>query len=83
MPVKHRNIRRRKTFTLADLDVNDLTDLTCGWGPGWMGSRWATEEEYLNAYRELREELLAHEAEGGFAVPAAEELWQERRGNRQ
>ncbi len=82
MPVKHRTLRRRKTFAVADLDVNDLTDLTCGWGPGSRGSRWQTEEEYLDTYEELRDELLAHEAAGGFATPFAEELWQERRDNR-
>ena len=82
MPVKHRNIRRRKTFTLADLDVNNLTDLTCGWGPGWNGSRWATMDEFLVDYELVREELLAHEAAGGFGPPFAEKLWQERRGNR-
>ena len=80
MPVKHRNLRRRKTLTVADLDVNDLTDFLCGWGPGWHGSRWATEEEYLDAYEELREELLADEAARGFGPPFAEGLWQERRG---
>ena len=80
MPLRRRNLRQRRTLRVADLDVNDLTDLTCGWSTDWNTSRWATEEEFLEAYEELREELLAHEAARGFGPPFAEELWQKRRG---
>ena len=79
MPRRLTGVGRRKTLTVADLDINDLTDLTCGWGPGWRGSRWATEEQFLEAYEELRDELLAHESARGMGPPFAEGLWLKRR----
>lgn len=82
MPVRQRNIRRRQTLKVADLDLGDLADFVCGRGPGWPGHQWQTEEEYLDAYEQIRSELLADEAARGFRPPYAEELWQKRRGNR-
>jgi hypothetical protein len=82
MPVRQRNIRRRKkkSRTVADLNFEELCDLTCGWTPR---PQWKTEEEFLGAYEEIREELLASEAAGGHRIPFAEKLWQKKRGSQQ
>ena len=82
MPVRRRRIRQRTSLTMADLNMNDITDLTCGWGPGWRGSRWQTEEEFLDDYEVLRDEILNRPSLQQGGPVFAEELWQKRRGAR-
>lgn len=61
--------RRRRSRTVATLRRRDLPgheqlDMICGWRPPRSGSgagrsRWQTYREYLDTYRQVREEFRA------------------------
>jgi hypothetical protein len=71
MPRKLRRPKPRpqQPLTVGALSFDELADFTCAWepGPSAIPRQWATWLDYLDAYEEIRDELLATERLEPFA----------------
>lgn len=78
MPIRRRNIRRRKDSRLDDIPPAHLLRFLAGWHPPTTPfeasrSRWQTWDEYLGEYEQVRDEFLSSDfCEGRDEPPFAE-----------